>query len=75
MRQPDDPGLYARTCDCCGRPTRIRERFCDRHEPAPEPWWAHVLRLIDGDSSRVARLLRRVRRGLASLDAWLGGEP
>lgn len=72
--QPDDPGQYARTCDCCGRPTRVRERFCSRHEPAPDAWWAHVLRLVE-KRSLLSRTLRRIRRGLASLDAWLGGEP
>lgn len=72
--QPDDPGAFARTCASCGRPTRVRERFCARHQPDPDPWWAHVLRLVER-RSLLSRTLRRVKRALASLDAWLGGEP
>ena len=65
--QPDDPGTYARTCLRCGLDEGLgQNRLCARCCP-PEPWWAHVLRWVDGKPGPV-------RRALASLDAWLGGD-
>jgi len=47
MIQPDDPGQYARTCTRCGEPEAWGPmRLCARHQPAPAPWWATLLRWL-----------------------------
>lgn len=59
--QPDDPGVYARTCLRCGLDEGLgQNRLCARCCP-PEPWWAHVLRLVD-ERALLLRLARRVKR-------------
>lgn len=74
MIQPDDPG-HLTTCVRCGEPEAWGPmRLCAQHQPAPAPWWAHVVRLVER-RSLLSRTLRGIRRGLASFDAWLGGEP
>ena len=65
MSQPDDPGPFARTCLRCGEPEAWGPmRLCARHQPAPAPWWANVLRLVD-ERALLLRLWRRVRRFMA----------
>lgn len=74
FRYPDDPGTYARTCLRCGLDEGLGAmRLCHRCDP-PAPWWAHLLRIVD-ERALLLRVLRRVKSELASLDAWLGGQP
>ncbi len=44
--QPDDPGVYARTCLRCGLDEGLGSmRLCARCCP-PAPWYAHILRWL-----------------------------
>lgn len=44
--QPDDPGRLT-TCVRCGEPEAWGPmRLCAQHQPAPAPFWAHLLRWL-----------------------------
>ena len=44
--QPDDPGVYARSCLRCGLDEGLGAmRLCARCCP-PAPWWAHLCRWL-----------------------------
>ena len=62
--QPDDPGVYARSCLRCGLDEGLGEnRLCATCCP-PAPWWAHVARTVD-ERALLLRLWRRARRFMA----------
>nr|HPM53075.1 hypothetical protein [Rhodoglobus sp.] len=62
--QPDDPGRLT-TCVRCGEPEAWGPmRLCAAHQPAPESWLHHVLRLVD-ERALLLRLWRGVRRFMA----------
>lgn len=62
--QPDDPGRLT-TCVRCGEPEAWGPmRLCADHQPAPESWLHHVLRLVD-ERALLLRLWRGVKRFMA----------
>jgi hypothetical protein len=60
MIQPDDPGQYARNCLRCGLDEGLGSmRLCTRCDP-PEPFWAHLLRMVGGKPCAMRRWVRAV---------------